>query len=89
MNAWKTTTTSAHQRGYGAVWRKIRARQLRREPLCQDCRVEVATQVDHIRSKAMGGGDEDRNLQSLCDACHGQKTARDRAAVAAASRGGR
>jgi 5-methylcytosine-specific restriction protein A len=36
-----------------------------------------ATQVDHIKAKAVGGTDEDNNLQPLCGPCHKAKTARE------------
>ena len=65
-----------------ARWRKIRARQLRREPWCAEClRSGVhtqATDVDHIVPHR---GDVERfyhgALQSLCHQCHASKTARE------------
>ncbi len=49
--------------------------------LCQPCqqagRVTVATQVDHIVPKALGGTDDEPNLQAICSACHKAKTARE------------
>ncbi len=73
------TTT---QRGYGHAWRKKRNRILWRDKhLCQLClanyRHTQATDVDHITPKARGGSDDDSNLQSLCTACHKDKTARE------------
>jgi 5-methylcytosine-specific restriction endonuclease McrA len=73
------TTT---QRGYGTDWRQRRARQLLRHPTCQwivslpsfTCRLR-ATDVDHIVPKVHGGTDDASNLQSLCAAHHGCKTA--------------
>lgn len=51
-------------------WRAIRAAQLAREPLCRVCRAEgrlvPAVEVDHIRPRAQGGGDEPENLRSVC-----------------------
>lgn len=62
-----------------AAWRKIRAAQLAREPLCRHCaalgRVKAATDVDHI-----DGDDANNDLgnyQSLCGPCHSAKTARE------------
>jgi 5-methylcytosine-specific restriction protein A len=67
-------------------WRQVRALQLTREPLCEDCRrhgvVEPATQVDHVL------GLVDRpdlaydlsNCQSLCTPCHARKSAAERLA---------
>lgn len=71
---------SASARGYGASWRKIRKAQLRREPYCADPygihdEPVLARQVDHKISLKKGGTNEPENLQSLCDACHGRKTA--------------
>ncbi len=68
-------------RGYGHYWRKIRAIQLSREPLCRMCkangRTEAATMVDHIKPKSQGGSDMADNLQSLCWDHHNQKTRRE------------
>lgn len=77
---WSATTRGTRQqRGYGADWERIRARILKAEPLCRQCRKDgravVATTVDHIRPKHKGGGDEDSNLQPLCKPCHKAKTA--------------
>lgn len=77
---WKDRRGSASSRGYGAAWRKIRAVALRRDlHLCQPClkqgRTTPATAVDHIINKAAGGTDELSNLQSICEACHAEKTA--------------
>lgn len=73
------TTT---QRGYGADWRKRRARQLLRHPVCEwkrasDARAcgRPATDVDHIVPKVHGGSEEAVNLQSLCARHHRVKTA--------------
>ena len=40
---------------------------------------------DHIIPKAEGGTDEDDNLQTLCRACHKQKTDAEKARGAARS----
>lgn len=73
---------SSAARGYGSTWRKVRARQLSRAPLCADPdglhdRPVVATEADHIIRRARGGSDADNNLQSLCKSCHSRKTARE------------
>lgn len=78
--AWATTTTTAHQRGYGQAWRKTRRRVLRLEPQCRQCGAP-ATCVDHIVPKSLGGTDNLTNLQPLCDKCHSRKTAREAAAA--------
>lgn len=72
-----------HQRGYGSKWDGIRARILKRDRhICQEClrngRPVPAATVDHIKPKAHGGTDEDRNLESLCYSCHYRKTAKER-----------
>lgn len=74
-----------HQRGYGWAWIKLRRIVFKRDKyLCQPCLREgmttAATQVDHIRPKAKGGGDELTNLQSICNACADIKNAIDRGA---------
>lgn len=63
-----------------ARWRKIRARQLRREPWCAECMKRgvftTATDVDHILPHR---GDVmlffRGPFQSLCHSCHAKKTA--------------
>lgn len=67
------------------LWQAIRARQLRREPLCVECMREgiynvEATEVDHVEPHK---GDwskfiDDDNLQSLCKSHHSRKTAKER-----------
>ncbi len=71
----RTTT----QRGYGWKWAKIRRRILDRdEYLCVPCRARgiymPAVAVDHIVNKAVGGTDDDANLQAICKPCHQLKT---------------
>ena len=76
-------TKSRHERGYGAAWVKLRTRIMERDcGLCQVCRkagrVTVASQVDHIVSKANAYRmkwsteqiDADSNLQAICKPCH-------------------
>lgn len=57
-------------------WKKLRAAQLREEPLCRICKnakeVKQADTVDHIKPHK---GDKElffdsTNLQSLCKECH-------------------
>ena len=73
---------SRHERGYGAVWDKLRKEVMQRDNgLCQPClrngRVTPAHAVDHIVQKAAGGTDDLTNLQSICRACHLDKTMTD------------
>lgn len=67
--------TSA-QRGYDAVWRRLRKMHLNNNPLCVFPhplnRPVLATVVDHIKSIAEAPELrlDPNNLQSLCKACH-------------------
>jgi 5-methylcytosine-specific restriction protein A len=68
-----------------ARWRKVRDRYLRRQPLCESCAARGITKqadmVDHRQEIRDGGPKLDpENLQALCWACHGRKTADARAA---------
>ena len=65
------------------AWRKLRAVKLAREPMCEECarqgRATPAQMVDHIVPINKGGAPLDvDNLQSLCNACHARKSAKDR-----------
>lgn len=68
-------------RGYGHTWRKLRLMVLRQHPTCVDPfgvhgdALVLATDVDHIVSRAQGGTDAMDNLQPLCRSCHSRKTA--------------
>ena len=58
------------------AWKALRARILRRRPICEACRMAKATCVDHtIRHR----GDpelfwDEENLVALCWSCHSSKT---------------
>lgn len=55
-------------------WRAARLAHLSRQPLCVECQA-LAQAVDHIIPRAAGGADlDEKNLQSLCLACHARKT---------------
>ena len=78
MTGWNGRGTGA-SRGYGARWRKLRDRIMRRDKcLCQPClqhgRLTPATAVDHITPKSQGGTDDHENLQAICKPCHNGKT---------------
>lgn len=71
---------SAAKRGYGYRWRQVRARYLRKHPLCVKCLAEgryvTATVVDHIipfRNDDFLHWDEN-NFQALCKYHHDKKT---------------
>ncbi len=74
---------TTEQRGYGSQWKIIREQVLTRDKnLCQPClRNGVATpakQVDHIIAKALGGNDDESNLEAICIECHKVKTANEK-----------
>lgn len=76
---WGWSRISANARGYGYAWQKVRKQALERDKyLCVHCMRAgffiSAKEVDHIVPKSKGGGDELENLQSLCVACHANKT---------------
>ena len=56
-------------------WKKIRARVLKRDPICVLCGVRPSTHCDHIQAKT----DDHRpsHLQGVCEPCHRQKSARE------------
>ena len=78
-------TDDAEQDFYrSAQWKRLRAWQLRREPLCEECakqgQVVPATVVDHRTPIKQGGARLDPdNLQSICIPHHNQKTANEKA----------
>lgn len=73
--AWATTRGSAHSRGYGASWRRLRQMILARDPVCTVCHRVVSTEVDHHVPKSMGGEDTMDNCRGICGDCHAKKTA--------------
>lgn len=79
-NAGKKKRPSSHAQGYDREWRKIRAEQLFRHPMCQiqtNCDGKRATEVDHIVPLKQGGTHKPDNLQSACKRCHSAKTMRE------------
>ena len=90
--AW--SRTSRQSRGYGRAWELLRETILRRDcGLCQcsECqggklRVRLATEVDHIVSKAawqrlhgsQDGVDDPSNLAAINHDCHVRKTTQER-----------
>ena len=60
-----------------AVWKKCRARQLSRQPLCEHClswgMLRKADMVHHIIAIEHGGAKlNPDNLMSLCSGCHNE-----------------
>lgn len=86
--AWSDSEGSAHSRGYGATWRRLRKLVLHRDPLCRGCGRAPSTDVDHVVARARGGEDTMENLQGLCSRCHGLKTALEGNAARKVSRAG-
>lgn len=68
---------TARQRGYDAVWERIRAAFLRRNPYCAVCGKQ-AIDVHHILALRNGGTHDDGNLMSLCHEHHSQVTGRQK-----------
>jgi 5-methylcytosine-specific restriction protein A len=74
---------TAHQRGYGATWRRLRLIILARDPICTDPfgihakqhEIVPSVDVDHIVPKSQGGLDRNDNLRGLCHSCHSKITA--------------
>ncbi len=66
---------SASRRGYNHRWRILRARFLRRFPVCWMCG-GVASEVHHRNYDPLGPPD-DRTWMSLCGTCHRRVTAED------------
>jgi len=75
---------TAHQRGYGATWQRLRRIILARDPVCTDPfgihagrgEVALSIDVDHIIPKSAGGLDREDNLRGLCHSCHSKNTAK-------------
>lgn len=59
--------------------------QHRREDTGRLCML-VARDVDHIVPHSQGGGDEDSNLQALCEYHHGKKSGREGGTASGISR---
>lgn len=64
-------------------WRRLRAVKLEQQPMCEECErngvITPAQIVDHIVPINRGGASLDiENLQSLCNACHNRKSAKDK-----------
>lgn len=50
---------------------------------CQDCKslLPPTYQIDHITPVALGGTNDEANLQALCPNCHSAKTQREQAKI--------
>ena len=82
VNRQRSNAGAIRDRMYtGSKWRRLRAQHLARFPLCQRCLeqglVEQAAVVDHRLGHGIGWEQrfyDPRALQSLCAACHAEKT---------------
>jgi len=71
----------ATARRYGRTWQALRAAFLTANPLCEMCldagKCVPAVLVHHRVPLVDGGGNDEGNLQSLCQRCHSAHHARD------------
>jgi len=68
---------SKQSRGYGGEWERISLLKRQANPVCEVCHNATADDVDHIvpfNSVNDPKRTEWKNLQSICRACHNQKT---------------
>ena len=72
---WSSTND---KRYHLTKWRKLRATQIKLNPLCKYCEangiISAAVVADHVIAVRLGGEFWDvSNLQSLCVSCHNSK----------------
>ncbi len=61
------------------TWKHLRKVKLTTDPLCEDCKAKLATDVHHIKSINSGGSKTDySNLRSECHECHSRRTLAER-----------
>ncbi len=76
MSGGKPTKEVAHYQT--SDWRARRTRILLRDAMrCHECRRAVSgreAHVDHLIPLEDGGTDDDANLGTMCERCHGRKT---------------
>ena len=57
----------------------------RDDHLCQPCRragrLTLATEVDHVTPRSLGGSESPGNMQAICRQCHRRKTAAEGASA--------
>lgn len=58
-------------------WAQLRARKLKKDPICEECRRYDATQVHHIRYRSIFDVLL-TDLESMCGRCHGARHGRGR-----------
>lgn len=70
----------ATERVRGRTWQRVRKSVLVRDGYrCAQCgAIDISHEVDHIIPLEAGGAAvDDTNLQTLCEVCHGAKTAQE------------
>lgn len=70
--AYDATRPNANERGYNYKWVSIRARKLRHDPLCEQCRMQglyIEARLVHHKDGNPSHNHES-NLESLCWSCH-------------------
>jgi 5-methylcytosine-specific restriction endonuclease McrA len=80
VSPWSGSTRAAR---LPPDWPRIRARILRRDPLCGVCALRLSVEVDHV---VPGDDHRDSNLQGICEPCHRSKSAREGGLASAARR---
>jgi 5-methylcytosine-specific restriction enzyme A len=79
MTTTRPTKEIAHY--HTADWRARRKRILSRDAnRCRECRRAVSgreAHVDHLMPLEEGGKDDDDNLRTMCERCHGVKTRKE------------
>jgi len=79
---YENSRETATQRGYGTRWQKLRNSYVKAHPLCEEClRKGLITPVKDVHHKVKHNGDpvllyDWDNLESLCRACHNEKTSK-------------
>jgi 5-methylcytosine-specific restriction enzyme A len=62
---------SAHRRGYGATWQRIRAAHLRRHPVCVECALKsgtTAAELEALLRRIRSGDVADLDPDAIVDA---------------------
>jgi len=79
-DAPETRRGKTAERGYDAVWRRLRLLVLAEEPICRRCQHEFTADIDHVIPLRVRPDLRlvRSNLQGLCRACHRVKTEEDK-----------
>lgn len=63
---------------YGSAWRKLSAKLLKENPVCEICGKKPSQLIHHIEPRRFGGTDEESNLIAVCRECHERLHANDK-----------